>query len=138
MAVEALATPIITVNITVIQTRIDFFILIKVALISCGKSNKNNYLSNKKCHMMETRNKCRKDLKAPLGKDIFKVKDVDVAEARVGEMSLNLSEHSQPAFQQRNSLFHPPFVINTAGTHSSMSKLLYYGKIAIFVGHDLA
>ena len=48
------------------------------------------------------------------------------------------SERSQPAFQQRNSFIHPPKVINAAGTHSSMSKLLYYSKIAVFVGHDLA
>ena len=30
-----------------------------------------------------------------------------------------------------------PFVINTARAHSSMSKLLYYGEITVFVGHSL-
>ena len=44
----------------------------------------------------------------------------------------------QSAFQQRNSFFHPPLVIHTAGAHSSMRKLLYYGKIHIFVGQRLA
>jgi hypothetical protein len=44
LAVEALATPKMAVSTTAIQTRKVLFISLKVALISCGKSKKNDYL----------------------------------------------------------------------------------------------
>ena len=49
-----------------------------------------------------------------------------------------LSERSQPALQQRDSFLHPPQVINTAGAHAPVGKLLYDSKIAVFIGHGLA